>query len=233
MFTDVYSGKLIMRLTRAWALHPSVITSLTKEGKVIDLIRVAVIDDHPLFRAGLLTTLTGVEGIGVVGEGATAADALRIAREHAPDVMLLDVRMAGGVEAASELARTHPNTRIVMLTACEDEKFVTLVLEAGARGYLLKGGSGEEIVRALRAIARGDSYVAPNLAGRLLRNKTDRMDENLHDLTSREAEILALLARGMSNKEIARACNCAERTVKQYITSIMQKLRFETASKRC
>jgi len=196
------------------------------EGQMTELIRVAIIDDHPSFREGVVTVLKGVGGIEVVREGATAADALRIAREHSPDVMLLDVRMAGGgIEAASELARTHPNTRIVMLTACEDEKYVALALEAGARGYLLKGGSGEEIVRALRAIARGDSYVTPNLAGRLLRNKTDRMDENLHDLTSREAEILALVARGMSNKEIARASNCAERTIKQYITSIMQKLK--------
>jgi two-component system, NarL family, nitrate/nitrite response regulator NarL len=226
MFTDVCPGKLIICFLRWWAMHPSVITSLTKEGKVIDRIRVAVIDDHPLFRAGLLTTLMGVGGIEAVGEGATAADALRIAREHSPDVMLLDVRIAGGgIEAASELARAHPNMRIVMLTACEDEKHVALALEAGARGYLLKGSSGEEIVRALRAIIRGGSYVAPNLAARLLRNKADRTDDNLHDLTSREAEILALLARGMSNKEIARACNCAERTVKQYMTSIMQKLK--------
>jgi DNA-binding NarL/FixJ family response regulator len=193
---------------------------------VIDLIRVAVIDDHPLFREGLLTTLMGVEGIEVAGEGATAADAIRIAREHSPDVMLLDIRIpGGGIEAASELARAHPPMRIIMLTACEDEKCVALALEAGARGYLLKGSGGEEIVLAVRAIATGDSYVAPNLAARLLRNKTDRIDDNLHGLTSREAEILALLARGMSNKEIARVSNCAERTVKHLMTGIMQKLK--------
>ncbi len=112
-----------------------------------------------------------------------------------------------------------------MLTACEDEKFVALALEAGARGYLLKGSGGEEIVQAVRAIARGDSYVAPNLPARLLRKKTDRIDDDFNDLTAREAEMLTLLARGMSNKEIARASNCAEGTVKHLMTGIMQKLK--------
>ena len=200
--------------------------------KMTDLIRVAIIDDHPLFREGVVTTLTGVKGIEVVGEGATAADALRVAEEHAPDVMLLDIRLpGGGIEAASELARTHPNMRMIMLTASEDEHDVASVLKASAQGYLLKGSGGEEVVQAVRAIARGDSYVAPNLAARLLCTKTIRIeavaDNNLHDLTSREAEVLACLARGMSNKEIASAFNCSERTIKHHMTGIMQKLKVQ------
>jgi DNA-binding NarL/FixJ family response regulator len=197
---------------------------------MIDLIRVAIIDDHPLFREGVVNMLTSVGGIEVVAEGATAADALKIAQEHAPHLMLLDIGIAGGgIEAASNLARAHPNMQIVMLTASEDEQHVASALRAGARGYLLKGSSGHELVEAVRTIAKGDSYVAPNLAARLLSKKISQIetvaDYNSHDLTSREAEIFALVAQGMSNKEIARAFKSTERTVKHHMTNIMQKLK--------
>jgi DNA-binding NarL/FixJ family response regulator len=193
------------------------------------LIRVAIIDDHPLFREGVVDALGGVEGIEVVGQGAAAADALRIAQEHSPDVMLLDVMIAGGgIEAASNVVRAHPNVHIIMLTAFDDGQHVESALKAGARGYLLKGSGAEEIVQAVRAIAAGDPYVAPILAARLLCKKVDTIEataaSNRHNLTSREAEVLALLARGLSNKEIARAFGCTERTVKHHMTSIMQKL---------
>jgi two-component system nitrate/nitrite response regulator NarL len=192
-------------------------------------IRIAVVDDHPMFRHGVVNMLMSAGDIEVVGEGATAADALRIAREHSPDVVLLDVGMAGGgIEAASNLAYAHPDMRIVMLTASEDEQHVASALQAGARGYILKGSSGEEVVQAVRAIAGGESYVAPNLAARLLSKKGDRIDAvadyNPRNLTSREEETFALLAQGKSNKEIARAFSCTERTIKQHMTNIMQKL---------
>ena len=193
------------------------------------LFRVAIIDDHPLFREGVASMLTSVDGIEVVGQGSTAADALKIAQESFPDVMLLDVRLpGGGVEAAASIARACPNVRIIMLTASEDEQDVASALQAGARGYILKGSSGHEVVETVRAIAGGDSYVAPNLAPRLLikrgkRAATDTV-HNPRDLTSREVEIFALVARGMSNKEVARSFKCTERTVKHHMTSIMQKL---------
>jgi two-component system nitrate/nitrite response regulator NarL len=193
------------------------------------LFRVAIIDDHPLFREGVASMLTSVDGIEVVGQGSTAADALKIAQECFPDVMLLDVRLpGGGVEAAASIARACPNVRIIMLTASEDEQDVASALQAGARGYILKGSSGHEMVETVRAIAGGDSYVAPNLAARLLikrgkRTATDAV-HNPRDLTSREVEIFALVARGMSNKEVARSFKCTERTVKHHMTSIMQKL---------
>ena len=193
------------------------------------LLRVAVIDDHPLFREGVVSMLTSVDGIEVVGQGATAAEALKVAQELLPDVMLLDVGMpGGGVEAAASIARTCPNVRIIMLTASENEQDVASALQAGARGYLLKGSSGHEVVQTLRAVAGGDSYVAPNLAARLLIKQGQRtetiVDRNPHDLTSREEEIFALVALGMSNKEIARRFNCTERTIKHHMTNIMQKL---------
>jgi two-component system nitrate/nitrite response regulator NarL len=193
------------------------------------LFRVAVVDDHPLFREGVVSMLTSVDDIEVVGQGATAADALKLAQERVPDVVLLDVSMpGGGVEAAANIARVCPNVRTVMLTASEDEQDVASALQAGARGYILKGSSGHEVVQTLRAIARGDSYVAPNLAARLLIKQGKRtatiVDHNPHDLTPREEEIFALVALGMSNKEIARRFNCTERTIKHHMTNIMQKL---------
>jgi len=113
-----------------------------------------------------------------------------------------------------------------MLTASEDEEHVGSALRAGARGYILKGSDGSELVRLVRAIASGDSYVPPHLAARFLTRKRERTDadKNLDGLTAREAEVVVFLKRGMSNKEIARAFNCAERTVKHHMTSIMQKL---------
>jgi len=193
-----------------------------------DAIRVAIIDDHPLFREGVVDALGGVEGIEVAGEGATAADALRIAQEVLPDVMLLDVGVpGGGVEAAASIARACPDVRTVMLTASENEQHVMSALQAGARGYILKGSSGQEVVEAVRAIAKGDSYMAPNLAARLLINRGKQVEtvkDSTRSLNSREEEVFAFVVRGRSNKEIARALNCTERTVKHHMTKIMQKL---------
>jgi two-component system, NarL family, nitrate/nitrite response regulator NarL len=192
---------------------------------MIDLIRVAVIDDHPLFREGVVNMLKNAGEFDVVGAGAGASDALKIAREKTPNVVLLDVNIAGGgIEAASELIRVQPTIRVIMLTASEDEQHVASALKAGVSGYLLKGSSGQEVVEAVRSIARGESYIAPNLAARLLSRKNERVAEAEYDLTSREKEVFASLARGMSNKEIARTFNCTERTVKHHMTNIMQKL---------
>jgi two-component system nitrate/nitrite response regulator NarL len=192
-------------------------------------IRIAVIDDHPLYREGTVQMLRRAHGIEVVADGATAADALKVAQEYLPDVILLDLGIpGGGIEAAANIAGVCPYVRIIMLSASENEQDVTSALQAGARGYILKGSSGPELVETVRAIAGGDLYVAPSLAARLLIKQGKRIgtivEPNAHDLTSREEEIFAFVARGMSNKEIARSFNCTERTVKHHLTNIMQKL---------
>ena len=191
-------------------------------------IRIAVIDDHPLYRAGTIQALIQTDGIEVVGEGATAADALKIAQELKPDVILLDLRLpGGGVEAIANISRDCSNVRTVVLTASEDERDVTTVLAAGARGYILKGSSGSEVIETVRAIVQGNCYVPPNLAARILVSKAQIeavASDNPHDLTSREREIFALVSEGMSNKEVARRLKCTERTVKHHMTHIMQKL---------
>jgi len=193
-----------------------------------DAIRIAVIDDHPMFREGAVQTLTCIDGIEVVGEGATADDALKVAEELRPDVMLLDIGLpGGGVQAAANIARACPGVRAVMLTASESELDVASALQAGARGYILKGSSGAEVVETVRAIFRGESYVAPSLAARLLIQMGKRTEvatsKPANDLTAREEEILGLVSSGMTNKEIANRLHLTERTVKHHMTSIMRK----------
>ena len=157
-----------------------------------------------------------------------AADALKIAQERTPDVILLDLHLPGdGFGAIANIGRDCPNIRTIVLTVSEDAQDVASALAAGARGYILKGSSGSDVVETVYAVARGNSYVAPNLAARILVNKAHIetvVDDNPHDFTSREEEIFTLVSQGLSNKEIARRLNCTERTVKHNMTKIMQKL---------
>jgi len=192
-------------------------------------IRIAVIDDHPLFRQSVIETLTGAGSFEIVGEGETAVDAIRIAQDSAPDVMLLDLRMpGGGVQATASIIGACPTVRIIIFTASESEQDVISALKAGARGYILKNSSGPEVVETAREIARGNSYVAPNLAARLLINHGDWIEttavDNPRNLTSYEEKIFTYVSQGMSNKEVARHLNCSERTVKHHMTNIMRKL---------
>jgi len=193
-----------------------------------DRLRVGIIDDHPLFREGVVHTLRSARVLDVVGEGGTAEDALRIAKEELPDILLLDVSMpGGGIEAARLIARICPIVKMIMLTVSENEDDVAQALEAGAKGYVLKGTSGPELLKTMFAISRGESYVTPGLAARLLthaiRQEPPRQPA-LPELTEREAQILAQVARGLTNKEIARDLSLSEKTVKHHMTNVMQKL---------
>jgi two-component system, NarL family, nitrate/nitrite response regulator NarL len=191
-----------------------------------DAIRIAVIDDHPLFREGAVQIFASMDDIEVVAEGATAADALKVAEELRPDVMLLDIGLpGGGLEAAAIIARMFPSVRAVMLTASESERDVAAALKLGARGYILKGSSGAEVVETVRAIFSGASYVAPSLAARLPVGISTHSEPaaSRSDLTSREEAILSLVSRGMTNKEVANRLQLTERTVKHHMTSIMRK----------
>jgi two-component system, NarL family, nitrate/nitrite response regulator NarL len=195
-----------------------------------DAIRIAVIDDHPMFREGATQIFACMDDIEVVAEGGTAADAVRVARELRPDVMLLDISLPGdGLAAAASIARTCPGVQTVMLTASESELDVAAALKAGARGYILKGSSGTEVVETVRAIVNGQTCLAPSLAPRLLIQMGQRAevvaDKPGYCLTGREEEILSLVSRGMTNKEIANRLTLTERTVKHHMTSIMRKFK--------
>jgi DNA-binding NarL/FixJ family response regulator len=197
----------------------------------VDRLRVAIVDDHALFRDGLATILAAEADLEVVGQGGTAEEAVGLARDLLPEIILLDIDMpGGGLEAARTIADEFPVTKIVVLTASEDDDHLIAALKAGARAYILKGVAARELLRILRAVAAGESYVPPALAASLLLEMHEpgaqaRKPENaINDLTEREREILEGLAAGLSNKEIGQKLFLSEKTVKHYMTNILQKL---------
>jgi two-component system, NarL family, nitrate/nitrite response regulator NarL len=197
-----------------------------------DKLRVVIVDDHTLFRDGLATILGAQEDIEVVGGGGTAEDAIRLARDLLPEIILLDIDMpGGGLEAARVISNDQPVCKIVILTASEEDDHLIAALKAGARAFILKGVAARELLRILRAVAAGESYVPPALAASLLLEMHEpqaqahkaAMDP-INELTEREREILESLAGGLSNKEIGVKLFLSEKTVKHYMTNILQKL---------
>ena len=196
-----------------------------------DKIRVVVVDDHPLFRDGVATILGSEGDIEVLGQGSSADEAVRLANDLLPDLMLLDIDMPGnGLEAARRIAEVLPVIRIIMLTVSEAEDNLLAAMKAGARAYILKGVAGRELLRIVRLVLAGESYVPQALAASLLSDlgkpgAQKRTAADLRDqLTPREVEILELLAKGMSNKDIGDRLFLTEKTVKHYVTNILQKL---------
>jgi two-component system, NarL family, nitrate/nitrite response regulator NarL len=192
-------------------------------------IRIAVVDDHPLFREGVAATLRNNPALEVIGQGASAEQAIQIAQDLLPDVLLLDISLPGnGIEATREISRLCPYIKVIMLTASENEDHVSSALEAGARGYILKGIGAEDLMRTIHSIHQGESYVTPQLAARLLSvmktQAAPSASDGLPSLTKREEEILDGVAEGRTNKEIARVLDISEKTVKHYMTNIMHKL---------
>jgi DNA-binding NarL/FixJ family response regulator len=192
-------------------------------------IRVVVADDHPIFRDGLVRSLEEGGAFRVVGAGGSADEAVALVARHAPELALLDISMpGGGIEAARRIRETAPATRIAMLTVSENEQDVAGALRAGAIGYVLKGVSARELGEILSGIARGEAHVSPGLAARLLgeleaaRRRPAR--HPVDTLTKREEDILRRVARGMSNREVAEALAIQEKTVKHYMTAILEKL---------
>ncbi|WP_162560462.1 LuxR C-terminal-related transcriptional regulator [Methylobacterium durans] len=192
-------------------------------------IRAVVIDSDPLFRTGVAYTLNGEADIAVVGEGASASDAFRLAADLKPSVIVLDIGiLGGGAEAVETLVAHCADVKILMLTSIVDDQQVCAAMQGGAWGYVLKGVSGPELVQSVRVIHRGERYVTPALAARLFakpRNPAPRPEQTLFSsLTGREEQILTLLAEGLSNKEIGGRLEISEKTVKHYLTIILDKL---------
>lgn len=192
-------------------------------------IQIVVIDDHPLFREGVVNTLRAEQDFQIIAEGTTAAEAVKLAGEHLPDLLLLDINIpGGGLNVVQKIAAISPVTKIVMLTASEQEDDVVQALKAGARGYIVKGVAARELKNILRAVNSGEAYVTPTLAAALLSDykaaSSTKQKSPLDDLTEREREILELVASGKSNKEIAATLFLSEKTVKHHMTNILQKL---------
>ncbi len=188
------------------------------------MIRVLVVDDHPVVRAGLAQLLVEAEDVGLVGMAEDGTSALAMAREQRPDVVLMDLEMPGmdGIEATGSIRDEQPGTQVVVLTSFSDQERILDALDAGAIGYLLKGADPDELLRGIRAAARGESPLAPKAASAVLAARAGRRPAE--ELTPREREVLLMVAEGMPNKLIARRLEISERTVKGHVTHIFERI---------
>ena len=189
-------------------------------------IRIGIADDHPMLREGVATTLRKRADLQVIEQGANAQDARDIAQRVRPDVMLMDVNMPGDVFAAVRFISTQlSDVKVLMLTVSESEDDAILALEAGACGYVLKGVSGPDLVLAIRSVARGEMYITPEFARKLLSNfKTREAEAHKIDLTHREEQVIREVSKGLTNREVASKLLISEKTVKHHMTCVMQKL---------
>lgn len=201
----------------------------------MDKIHLVIVDDHPLFREGVVAILGTEPDMEIVGQGETAEDAIRLSRDLLPDVLILDINIpGGGLQAAQAIASAYPVVKIVMLTGSPDEENVLTALRSGAQAYVLKGVSARELVNILHTVQAGDGYVTPTLAANLLMELTTAttsersQPHSLNELKEREREILELIAKGKSNKEIGMQLHLTEKTIKHYVTNILQKLQVQS-----
>lgn len=187
------------------------------------MIRILVVDDHPLFRHGLAGLLATIDDMVVVGEAEDGESAVAQAARLSPDVVLLDLGLPGmpGLEAARRITALQPAPAVLVITMADDDDMVVAVLRVGARGYLLKGASQERVVEAIRTVAAGGAVLGPGLAHGVLTADRRRWS---HDLTTREAEVLSGIAAGRSNPEIARELGLSLKTVQNHVSHVLAKL---------
>ena len=196
------------------------------------MITVLVVDDHALFRAGMLAVLGQLPDISIVGEAATGEEAITAVAEHQPDVVLMDLRMPGigGLAATARISEKHPDVKVVVLTMSEDPDSIFAALRAGARGYLLKESGGDDVRRVIKGVSRGEAVFGPRVAEQVVRFFStaaigQATAEAFPDLTAREREVLELMARGLDNASIARRLFLSEKTVRNRVSDILTKLR--------
>lgn len=193
------------------------------------IIRLVLADDHPIYREGVARTLADAGGIEVVGQAADGEAAVAVVTECQPDLVLLDISMpkGGGLPALARIRQLAHPPKVAMLTASEEDDALMQALRLGALGYVLKGVGARELVEVVRGLAEGQAYVSPGLAARLLvglRARGAAPANPMEDLTKREEDILRLVAQGLSNREAGQALDLQEKTVKHYMTAILQKL---------
>lgn len=196
----------------------------------MERIRILIADDHTLFREGLRALLTSVPDIDVVGEAASGQETLTRVAELEPDVILMDIQMPdlNGIEATRRVLRAQPHVGVIILTMFEDDDSVFAAMRAGARGYVLKGADQDVVLRAIRAVAHGESLFSPNIAQRLMRFfgslAPSAPPEAFPELTVREREVLVLIAEGKNNAEIAAQLAISVKTVRNHVSNIFNKL---------
>jgi two-component system response regulator DevR len=193
-------------------------------------IRVLLVDDHAIVRLGLTALLDHEPEVEVVGEAGTAAEAFKAVERLRPDVVLMDIRMPGegGIEATRRITDHFPDTKVVMLTSFADEELVVRAIRAGAMGYVLKEVGNNELLRAITAASRGEALLDPATTARLLarvRHSEQKADQDaFRDLSGRELDVVAEVARGKTNAEIAQTLNLSEKTVRNYLSTVLEKL---------
>ncbi|PYO40044.1 MAG: DNA-binding response regulator [Gemmatimonadetes bacterium] len=192
-------------------------------------IRVLLADDHALFRSGLRALLKGFPDMMVVAEASNGHEALRLAKEQRPDVVLMDISMPdlNGLDAAAQIVRETPDVRVLVLSMHADEAYINRALKAGATGYLLKTASGPELELAIRAVARGDAYLGPRVAKHVIPDYLTRgveAPDAVERLTLRQREILQLIAEGSTSKQIAQRLGLSVKTVERHRADLMKRL---------
>lgn len=192
--------------------------------------RILIVDDHEVVRLGLRTLLGGHEDIVVVDEAENADEAVRKAKQHNPEVIIMDIRMPGknGIEACREILEYNPKIQVIMLTSYAEDEMLFDAISAGAVGYVLKQGGGDDLVRAIRRVGDGDALLDPAITQKVLARvrQATRQEQAAAfvDLTEQELRVLGLVSEGRTNKEIARALFLGEGTVRNYVSSILSKL---------
>jgi two-component system response regulator DegU len=203
-------------------------------------IGIVLIDDHKLFREGVKRILDLEEGFEILAEGDDGSVAAKLVKEHKPDVVLMDINMPqiNGVQATADLVRYFPDTKVIILSIHDDESYVTHALKTGAQGYLLKEMDSESLIEAIKVVSEGGSYLHPKVTHNLVLEYRRLAKENfvvygengmevqkpLHILTKRECQILQLLADGKSNRAVAETLYISEKTVKNHVSNILQKM---------
>jgi DNA-binding NarL/FixJ family response regulator len=193
-------------------------------------VRVGIVDQHPLFRDGIVYNLEAQSDIEVVGLGGTARDAMQIAREKRPDVLVMDSEIPGSMGVIEEIALTYPTVMILMLASAGDDEQICAALKQGVRGCIAKGTTSRELVQTVRTLSQGEHYVSPSIAAKLLMRSgitkpaPEPRSDRFSDLTQREEQILSILIEGRSNKEIGNKLDLSEKTIKHHVTNILQKL---------
>ena len=194
-------------------------------------IRVAIADDHPIFRRGLASLFDKIDDIEIVGEASTGEEIIALASKVEPDVILMDIQMppgTNGIEATRQIVEIIPHVHVLIITSAEDEASLFVAIRAGAHGYLRKDTDPEDAVRMIRDVATGQNRIGPTIAYKMLAyfstKQQDTAETSLMQLTNREREILTYIVRGDNNRQIMEKLIISENTLKNYITSIYQKL---------
>ncbi|GIK38484.1 MAG: DNA-binding response regulator [Chloroflexota bacterium] len=190
-------------------------------------MRIMVVDDHEVVRLGLNNLLSRQPGWQVVAEAGSVAQAIQQANEHVPDVVVMDIRLSdgSGIEACREIVKNHPEIKVIMLTSFAEDDLLFNAISAGAVGYVLKQVGNDDLIRAIETVARGDAMLDPSITGQVLAKLRDSArSEAFADLSDRELKVLALIAQGKTNREIAASLYLGEGTVRNYVSNILDKL---------